>query len=98
MFSTSSSNSESVFDYNNISYHFTLADKETRNGVCTFLMNWIDCCLVQIARQVQTTIENQYLHSQAIEKEKIEQELSVAASIQQEKYFRTDYQTLRVMN
>jgi len=73
---------ESIFDYNNISYHFTLADKETRNGVVHF--NELDRLLLgAIARQIQTTIENQYLHSQAIEKEKIEQELSVAASIQQ---------------
>jgi sigma-B regulation protein RsbU (phosphoserine phosphatase) len=72
---------ESVFDYNNYSYHFTLSDKETRNGVVHF--NELDKLLLgAIARQIQTTIENQYLHSQAIEKEKIEQELNVAASIQ----------------
>jgi sigma-B regulation protein RsbU (phosphoserine phosphatase) len=36
-----------------------------------------------VTRQVQASIKNQYLNSQAIEKEKMEKELSVAASIQQ---------------
>lgn len=73
---------ESSFDYNNLSYHFTLAEKETRGGVTNF--NELDKLLLDaIARQVQASIENQYLNSQAIEKEKMERELNVAASIQQ---------------
>jgi len=73
---------ESVFDFNGISYRFTLAEKETRKGVTNF--NELDKLLLDaIARQVQASIENKYLNSQAIEKEKIEKELSVAASIQQ---------------
>ncbi len=60
----------------------SLAEKETRNGVTDF--NELDKMLLDaITRQVQASIENQYLNSQAIEKEKIEQELIVAASIQQ---------------
>jgi len=73
---------ESSFTYNNLSYHFTLAEKETRHGVTNF--NELDKLLLDaIARQVEASIENQFLNSQAIEKEKMEQELNVAASIQQ---------------
>jgi phosphoserine phosphatase RsbU/P len=73
---------ESGFDFNNLSYRFTLAEKETRNGVTNF--NELDKMLLDaITRQVQASIENQYLNNQAIEKEKMEQELNVAASIQQ---------------
>lgn len=73
---------ESVFDYDNLSYHFILAEKETRTGVTGF--NDLDKLLLNaITRQVNASIENQYLNNQAIEKEKMEQELIVAASIQQ---------------
>lgn len=73
---------DSSFDFNNLSYYFALAEKETRAGITNF--NELDKLLLDaIARQVQASIENQYLNNQAIEKEKIEQELTVAASIQQ---------------
>lgn len=73
---------ESAFEFNGLSYHFTLAEKETRNGATDF--NELDKMLLDaITRQVQASIENQYLNDQAIEKEKMEQELTVAASIQQ---------------
>ena len=73
---------ESSFDFNNLAYRFTLAEKETRKGVTKF--NELDKMLLDaITRQVQASIENQYLNSQAIEKEKMERELAVAASIQQ---------------
>lgn len=73
---------ESFFEYNNLSYLFVLSEKETRKGATNF--NELDKLLLDaIARQLQATIENQYLNSQAIEKEKMEQELNVAASIQQ---------------
>ncbi len=75
-------NLESSFNFNNLSYRFTLAEKETRKGITSF--NDLDKMLLDaITRQVQASIENQYLNSQAIEKEKIEKELAVAASIQQ---------------
>ena len=73
---------ESSFDFNNLLYRFTLAEKETRKGATKF--NELDKMLLDaIVRQVQASIENEYLNSQAIEKEKMEKELSVAASIQQ---------------
>jgi len=70
------------FEYNGLSYVFTLSEKETRNGVINF--NELDKMLLNaIARQVHASIENQYLNSQAIEKEKMKREIAVAASIQQ---------------
>ncbi|MCJ7802557.1 MAG: serine/threonine-protein phosphatase [Candidatus Marinimicrobia bacterium] len=73
---------ENSFDYDNLIYNFTLADKETRKGVTDF--NDLDKLLLDaISRQVKASIENQFLNGQAIEKEKMEQELVVAASIQQ---------------
>lgn len=73
---------ESSFEYNNLSYLFVLSEKETRKGATHF--NELDKLLLNaITRQLQATIENQYLNNQAIEKEKMEKELTVAASIQQ---------------
>jgi serine phosphatase RsbU (regulator of sigma subunit) len=73
---------ESSFDFNELSYHFFLSEKETRNGVTHF--NELDTLLLDaVKRQVQASIENEFLNNQAIEKEKMEQELIVAASIQQ---------------
>jgi len=73
---------ESSFNFHDLSYHFFLAEKETRRGVTNF--NDLDKLLLDaITRQVQSSIENEYLNRQAIIKEKMEQELNVAASIQQ---------------
>ena len=72
----------SEFNFNNVAYRFTLAEKETRTGTTNF--DELDKLLLDaITKQVQASIENQYLNDQAIEKEKMEQELAVAASIQQ---------------
>lgn len=73
---------ESSFEYNNYIYNFILSEKETRHNTTAF--NDLDKMLLDaIVRQVQVSIENQFLNDQAIEKEKMEQELVVAASIQQ---------------
>lgn len=73
---------DSSFDFHDLSYHFFLTEKETRKGVTNF--NDLDKLLLDaITRQVQSSIENDYLNRQAIIKEKMEQELNVAASIQQ---------------
>jgi phosphoserine phosphatase RsbU/P len=72
---------ETSFNYGNLSYNFILVDKETRKGVTDF--NDLDKLLLDaVSRQVKASIENEYLNNQAIEKEKMEQELNVAASIQ----------------
>lgn len=69
------------FDFNNKQYLFVLSEKETRKGVTSF--NDLDKLLLQaISRQVQTSIENEYLLSQSLEKERIEKELALAAAIQ----------------
>ena len=70
------------FDFNNKQYLFTLSEKETRKGVTSF--SDLDKLLLQaIARQVQASIENEYLIRQSLEKERIEKELTLAAAIQQ---------------
>lgn len=75
-------NLATVFTFNGLDYKFILGEKESRHGVTKF--NDLDKLLLDaVARQVHASIENQFLNSQAIEKEKMEQELIVAASIQQ---------------
>jgi len=63
-------------------YEFTLMDKESRQGPVSF--DGTDQLLLDaLARQVLASLENRYLLRQALEKQKIEQDLAVAASIQQ---------------
>src|SRR3970040_596553 len=73
---------ESSFEHFNKSYQFVLSEKETRNGTTSF--NELDELLLSaVCRQVQVVIENEYLQLQNLEKERMEKELNVAASIQQ---------------
>ena len=73
---------QSSFEDHDRIYSFILSEKETRHSTTSFTQ--LDQLLLDsIARQVSASLENEYLHKQAIEKEKIEQELNVAASIQQ---------------
>lgn len=73
---------QSSFEHQDRIYNFILSEKETRYGTTSF--SELDQMLLDaIARQVSASLENEYLHKQALEKEKIEQELFVAASIQQ---------------
>jgi phosphoserine phosphatase RsbU/P len=63
-------------------YSFHLVEKESRNGVIPF--DETDQLLLDaLARQVHASLENRYLHQQALENQRIEQEMKVAASIQQ---------------
>jgi serine phosphatase RsbU (regulator of sigma subunit) len=63
-------------------YSFHLVDKESRTGIIPF--DETDQLLLDaLARQVHASLENRYLHQQALEKQRIEQELTVAATIQQ---------------
>lgn len=72
---------ESSFEHEDRIYNFVLSEKETRHNTTSF--NELDKLLLDsIARQVAASLENEYLHKQALEKEKIEQEIIVAASIQ----------------
>ncbi|MBT8383571.1 MAG: hypothetical protein KJO59_14630, partial [Ignavibacteria bacterium] len=73
---------ESTFKFDDKNYHFLLAEKETRKGATSFTE--LDVMLLEsITRQVQAAIENEYLIEQSLEKERIEKELSLAATIQQ---------------
>ena len=70
------------FNFQNNDYAFTLANKESRRGTGSFTS--LDQILLDaIARQVNAAIENAFLHQESLVKERIEQELDVAASIQQ---------------
>ena len=70
------------FTYQEKEYVFTLANKESRAGAAEYTD--LDKLLLEaIARQVNAAIENEFLHEQSLIKERIEQEINVAASIQQ---------------
>lgn len=72
----------SSFKFLNRVYAFELFDKESRNGIEAF--EETDRLLLDaLARQVHASLENRYLHEQALEKERIERDMAVAASIQQ---------------
>jgi len=73
---------ESTFEFNKKKYTFIISGKETRKGLTDF--NELDQLLLDaIARQVQAAIENNFLLKASLEKERIEKELLLAASIQQ---------------
>ena len=72
---------EADFKFQNTDYHFLLLNKESRNGYVPFEES--DKLLLDaFGRQVLGAVENRYLHREELEKQKIEQELSVAGSIQ----------------
>jgi len=73
---------ECFFEFNDKNYRFILSEKETRKGATSF--NDLDEMLLQaVSRQVNASLENEYLLSQSLQKERIEKELALAASIQQ---------------
>ncbi len=73
---------QSSFEHKNRSYYFVLSGKETRKGLTSF--NELDKSLFEaVTRQVSAAIENEYLHRQSVEKELIQKEINIAASIQQ---------------
>lgn len=72
----------SSFTFLGKTWSFELFDKESREGPIPF--EETDHLLLDaLARQVHASLENRYLHEQALEKQRIEQEMSVAAAIQQ---------------
>jgi len=70
------------FSFADDTYTFELFDKESRSGIIPF-EDTDQLLLDALARQVHASLENRYLHQQALEKQKIEQDIAVAASIQQ---------------
>lgn len=70
------------FRFSGRTYTFELTDKESRQGSVPF--EETDRLLLEsLARQVHAALESQYLHAQEIERQKIERDIAVAASIQQ---------------
>lgn len=70
------------FKFQDSSYAFNLYEKESRTGTVPF--DETDrMLLAAVTRQVYAVVENQFLHHEELEKQKIEQDISVAAAIQQ---------------
>jgi sigma-B regulation protein RsbU (phosphoserine phosphatase) len=72
----------SRFRFEGATYTFKLFEKESRRGILAFEAT-DQLLLDALVRQVHASLENQYLHRQELEKQKIERDISVAASIQQ---------------
>ena len=73
---------ESKFKFGKKNYSLKLFDKESRRGIASF--DETDQLLLDsFARQVNVTLENHFLHEEALEKQRIEQDVAVAAAIQQ---------------
>ncbi len=70
------------FTFGKVTYSFELFEKESRKGIQPF-EDTDQLLLDALARQVHASLENRYLLQQALEKEKIEHDLALAASIQQ---------------
>lgn len=72
---------EHTIEYQKYSYRFVLIDKESRAGIVPF-DETDNLILEAITRQVSAALENDFLLEQSMEKQKIEQEISVAGDIQ----------------
>jgi sigma-B regulation protein RsbU (phosphoserine phosphatase) len=70
------------FSFGGETYTFGLFDKESRSGVIPF-EDTDQMLLEALARQVHASLENRSLLQQALDKEKMERDLALAASIQQ---------------
>jgi phosphoserine phosphatase RsbU/P len=73
---------ETDIEFEGDTYFFELFDKESREGVAQFEPT--DHLLLDaLARQVHASLVSRHLHMQALEKQRMEQDLVVAASIQE---------------
>ena len=70
------------FSFGGRQYGFELFNKESRSGLIPFEPT-DQLLLDALARQVEASLENRFLLEQSLEKQKIEQDIAVAASIQQ---------------
>ncbi len=78
----STSSISSTFLFGGRTYTFEVCDKESRIGRASF--DETDQLLLDaLTRQVHASLENRDLHLQSLEKQKIERDIAVAASIQQ---------------
>ena len=69
------------FTFANDTYFFELFEKESRSGLVPF-EDTDQVLLDALARQVHASLENRYLLEKALENQKFEQDMAVAASIQ----------------
>lgn len=68
-------------EFKHVKYLYSLSEKESRNGIIDF--DQTDEILLQaFARQVLAALENEHLHIEAIDKERMHQEIEMAATIQ----------------
>ncbi len=72
----------SSFSFHDEKYTFQLFDKESRTSAEGF-DDTDQMILDALVRQVHASLENRFLHAQSLEKQRIEQDIAVAASIQQ---------------
>lgn len=71
-----------TFNFSGNSYYFSLFEKESRRGTVAF--DTTDQLLLDaFARQVNASLENHFLLEQSLEKERVENEISLAGSIQE---------------
>jgi sigma-B regulation protein RsbU (phosphoserine phosphatase) len=69
------------FRFSGKTYQFYLFEKESREGLVNF--DETDHLLLEaFTRQVHVSLENNYLHKQSLEKERIDHEISIAGTIQ----------------
>lgn len=72
---------ETVVEFQEVKYLFTLSEKESRRGIIDFDQT-DEILLKAFARQVLAAIENEHLHNEAIDKERMHKEIEMAAEIQ----------------
>jgi len=70
-----------TFNFSEHKYNFYLYDKESREGLINFDVT-DQLLLDAFARQVHASLENQYFHEQSLENERINNEISLAGTIQ----------------
>jgi|GEM_PF-512458 sigma-B regulation protein RsbU (phosphoserine phosphatase) len=72
---------DTFIEFKGVKYLFTLSGKESRQGIVDFDQT-DEILLSAIARQVLAAMENDHLLKEAIEKERMHQEIEMAATIQ----------------
>jgi len=72
---------ETTVEFNKCSYVFTLAEKETRQGITDF--DETDKMLIEaIARQLIAAIETEQLHRESLDRERMRRDIEMASEIQ----------------
>jgi len=72
---------DTYVEFGKAKYLFTLSEKESRKGIIDFDQT-DKILLTAFARQVLAAIENEHLHNETIDKERMHKEIEMAAEIQ----------------